>query len=361
VVVWDYFFPDCQPEFDPAFVAGVRAVRTPVVVGDDNPDLNGQPRLCPEIRAAVHGWGTLKSTEPGVLHDALFLPLALQRGLNPLIPALSVAAFGAALHPDCEIDVRAAGTEIEICYRKRHIGATESRWQTETHKLPVALTQVAQTPKGGLQPGDKCLFGRFRLEPGWRTRVQPIPLEDVLCADPATLRTWFAGQAVVIGQMVPPVDQYELGAGEPVFGCQVQALVLDTLLSGSFTYKYSRAGLAWRVGTWCVIAFLAASVLPLRAGWASRRVCAAAACVVVLAFGLAVWVAHMPATVHTGELVVAACALLAGGAAALAIRLLHERQLRLTPAINWPVDGATASTTVLASAPVSPVPDVHES
>jgi predicted Ser/Thr protein kinase len=352
VVAWDYYFPECQPEFDAAFVAGVHALHAPVVVGDDNPDLNGQPRLCPEIRAAVHGWGTLKSTAPGKLEDSLFIPLALQRGLNPLIPALSVAAFGAALNPDCELDLRSEGDQILVCYRKRQFGAQEYRWETESQTLPIVKTIVVESDLGGFQSGDKCLLGRFRMDRAAPTRIRPLALEDVLAADLATRRGWFAGKAVVVGQMLPRIDQYELGAEKAVFGCEIQAQVLDDLLAGAWTHKQDRAALAWRVGAWCLGAFLVVNFVRWRSGWAARWVVAVAAGVVAAMFCLAPWLAQMPMTAATAELAIGGCALLAGGAAALAIRVLHQRQLQLTPAIRWPVEAANASTTVLASAPV---------
>lgn len=354
VVVWDFYFPECEPAYDAAFLRGIRAVGAPVIVGDDNPDLNAEPRLCAALRAAVRGWGTLHGTRPGVFEGAVFVPLVLQRGFNPPIPALGLAAFAAASRPDCDPDFRIETDHVAVRYRKHAPAPGETRWRPDVDRLPIFKLQTAKANESVLLPGDRCFFGRFTLRalPDWIQN--PIPLERALTATADELRDWFAGRAVLVGQMVPPFDQFEFEPQRFIFGAQVQALVLNDLLVGALAQRFDRWGLAWRVCAWCALATLIVLILPVRGTRAFGAVGAAVSALMLLGFVLAMLATPFVNSRWQVETSVAVAALLSAGGAAYLVKLRHQRHLHLTPGPGWPSDGAPTSTTLLASPPSNP-------
>lgn len=353
VLVWDYYFPKCAPEFDEGFVRGIKALDAPVIVGSQDPDVNGDPDLCAHILSAVHGWGTLFAKRPDFRRTEIEVPLAIQRGFNPLLPSLAVAGFSAAQHPDSEVNLATDRGRLVLRYRRLDVPAGTARWHPDTDEIPIFEREHVTPRYSLLRPEDRPALGRFRLDAVTDWAKRAIPLEDVLAADPAQLRQWFGHRAVLVGQMVPPVDLHRLESGEMAFGCQVQAMMLDTLLRQAHVYRYSRSAVALRVSLWCVLMAVLATRLPatrlppprLTAGFA-------AAC-----FALGILLAYISAGTLTTpwaiETAVACCALLTVGGPAVLIRVLHERQLRLTPAPVWTPENATASTTLLVASPES--------
>jgi CHASE2 domain-containing sensor protein len=355
VVVWDYYFPTCQPEYDQTFVNGIRSLPAPVIVGCRQFDLNGEPELCPDIRSAVDGWGILMGSRPDASRGSVYIPLAVQRGNNPPVPALALAAAAAARYPQHAPDLAIDHDRLELRYRKRRISAGERRWHEDTHTLRIFKTEEAGlqtlpfTLSGQIEPGDRCHFGAFPFAqvPDWAAR--PIPLEEVLTADPQQCQRWFDGRAVLIGQMIPPFDMYSAGSQGPVYGCQIQASVLNDLMTGTMLQRLSQRWLALRFGLWCALAALIADLLPI-----GRRLPLRTAAVVTVVVMAASVVAGVALAVRLTapwavELCVAVCGLVAGGAAGLLVNLVHRRQLHLTPGPVWSAPGTTLSTTVLAT------------
>ncbi len=349
VIAWDYFFSDPQPQFDAGFVRGVQAVGRPVVVGSQGFDLNGEPMMSPAIRAAVWSWGVLLGARPSP-YDRLYVPLVVQRGLNPPTPSLVLAAFAAATHPDCDVSIQADAEHIRLRYRKHQVAGDELRWRDED-QIPVSRSEVASKNQATLLAGDRCRFGRFALEsiPDWASRA--IPMEEVLTASTAQLREWFQGRVILVGQMLPGLDQHLLRPGELAFGCQFQAVALEQLLSRVVAQRLSQSALALRVCLWCLLAGLLVRMVPVRATWSLRTVGVAAGGAVVVSVAVALGVTQNLELRWALETCIAGCSILAGGAAGLLLRLLHERQLRLAPSTAWPTESAAASTTVLAVTP----------
>ena len=350
VVVWDYYFPDCQPQFDAAFIRGVQALSVPVLLGSERIDVNGEPVLCPAIRAAAHGWGTLLGTPPGAPSDDAFVPLALQRGFSAPLPALSLVACAAARYPDCTLELGAVPGGLELHYRKLSAEPNEPRWRRETDKVPIIKTQVVRAAGTAGQPEDKYMFGRFPLQRLAQPAQQVVPMEQVLAADAGQLRRWFAGRAVLIGQMVPGTDEHRLSTGQPVFGCQVQALALDDLLGRMHFERLFPKELAALVCLACLAMAVLMHFVSLRK-CSLRLVTAAGIVAIAASVGLALWIPHVANTFWATVGGAAACAALGGGAAAALVKALHQRQLHLTPGPVWSADAANVSTTVLASAP----------
>ncbi len=345
LVVWDYSFPDCQPAFDGPFLDGLRSLEAPVVVGTNNLDLNAEPVMCASVRAAVHGWGTMFGTRP--LDGAVYMPLALQRGLNPPVPSLALAGFAAARRPDSDLEIRVEADALQLHYRKRHVTG-ELRRPYPPDRIPIVKAEVAGPNPPGIDPADKCLFGRLRLEqvPQWAAAA--IPFEEVLTAGHDQLERWFAGRAVLVGQMIPPQDYRELGPGKFFFGCQVQAAALQDLLRGTQYRRFAGAGLVTLVAACCILAALLAQLVPVRDRWPLPLLNLTAAVVFCAALVVALVTAPFAQQEWMVRTSAAACGFFAAGAAALLIKLLHRRQLHLAPGPVWPAEGTTASTTVLA-------------
>jgi len=353
VVVWDYFFPMCQPEFDPAFTRGLRAVQAPVIVGAKTMDANAEPALCPDIRAAVHGWGLLASTPPKPGESNVYPVLAVQRGRNPLIPSLAIAGFAAARHPDCSPDVRVAGSQLEVRYRRRQVPPEGLRFPYRSDFIPFIQRQEVLPGSTELEPGDGCYFGGFgaRRLPEWARNA--IRMEDVLTGDASWLREKFAGRAVLIGQLIPGIDQHETASGEAAFGCQIQAMVLADLLAGALSYRFAHEELVLLILCACVGGALLAGLVPVQPGPSLRLWIGLAAALVMGAAATAMFLTQSPGTPGMNRIGLGICAALAGAGTTLIVKLLHQRQLRLTPGIVWVADNTGASTTVLASSAAS--------
>ena len=349
VVVWDYFFPDCQPAFDAGFIRGVQAVGAPVVVGTPSFDENGDPLLCPDIRAVVHGWGTLHSTRPGDFGNEIYVPLATQSGFNSPAPSLALAGSAAARHPDYEVDVRGSATGLELRYRKKRMGPGERRWHAETETVPVVKIERAEAGEPLAKPGEHMWFGRFPFADTSTATRDIVPMEAALTADAAELRGWFGGRAVLVGQMLPDMDEHQLKGDSRVFGCQIQATVLNDVLTHAGFTRLNAPELPALIFASCVLAAVGVYLCPTSGVYARRYVGLVAGVMLVLALAGAVALPRVLVTRWSTGVAVAACALVATGAATLLVKLLHQRQLHLTPGPIWSADGTTDSATVLST------------
>jgi CHASE2 domain-containing sensor protein len=353
VVVWDYTFRTCDPRYDAALVRGIRNCGVPVVVGSAKFDVNGEPQLCAAIHAAAQAWGLLLVTRADTLRAEVNVPLALQRGFNPAIPSLALAGFAAARFPDCDVDIDVQPTQLELRYRRRHVAAGERRWRgaAETDRIPIFSVDPAGTRSPDLEAEDRPAHGRFRLDDVAVWAQRAIPLEQVLTAEAQQVRAWFGGRAVLVGQMLPGLDQHELRSDQTVFGCQVQTAILDALLAGAFIHRVDRPGLLGRVCVWCALASLAAGAVPLCRRGAVWPVLASAAAAMLTGILLTFALAGGATSAWAVEATIAGCALLSAGGLAVFIRQLHERQLHLAPTPVWLAGSTTTSTTVLVGTP----------
>ena len=345
VVVWDYYFPDCRPEYDEGFVRGVRALGVPVVVGTEKLDVNGEPVLCPALRGVVHGWGVLVSDRPESLGLEIAMPLAVQHEFGPPSPSLAVAAFAAARFPDSDVDIRVQPHRLDLGYRRGATPAEQRRRRSEIDTLPVFDTAPPRQGDTRFEAGDQILNGRVRVDeaPQWAGRA--IPVEQVLAADADQLRGWFGDHAVVIGQMMPGADWHALASGQHVFGCEVQAAALENLLSQVQIARLTPGMVVLRVCGWCAVAALLVSLIPTRATRSPRLGLAIGLSSFALGIALASRAGLGATTRESGEVAIALCAFFAVAGPILAVKLLHQRQLHLTPGPVWSPDGTTGSTT----------------
>lgn len=350
-VVWDYFFPDAQPEYDAGFVRGVKALTAPVVVGVKAIDINGEPELSPAIRDAVHGWGLLHATRPGYLANRIIMPLAVQRGFNDPVPTLAVRAFAAANYADSDARLRLAPSHLELRYARRDVATGQPRWRQQVTRLPLFEVVAAGERGGDLHADDRVVHTRVATDGVDDWSAQAIALEDVLTASAAERRQWFSGRVVLVGQMIPPFDLHALRDGRVVFGVAVQAQALQSLIAEALVQRVSRAGLTWRACLWCALGALLGGLLRAGARWPTRVV--ATICLALSGLSLAGVAVLVPQVGSAGmlEVVIAAGALLAAGPLSVLVRNLHERQTRLTPGPVWAEALSGASTTVRVPSP----------
>ena len=365
VVVWDYYMPICRPEYDDAFVRGIKALGarggvpngTPVIVGARAFDLNGEPRLCPAIRSAVYTYGALHTGKPEFARGEFEVVHCIQRGFEDPIPSLAVAAFAAAQAPDSDLDLRldTSARQLQLRYLKREPQAGEARYRTESVVIP--LNKVApwrRQRSDELKPDDlmdRDLIGRARIgirgSEYWDERT--LAFEDVLAAEPSTIRRWFDGKAVVLGKMIPGVDSYHLNDGAPIFGCQIQAETLDALLARAQLPPIAERTIALRAYIWCAFAAVLISVQKPRKWRSSRWVAATCSGTALAGIFIGLYAALHFTQAWQIELSFALSGLLTSGALMYWARVFRERQIQLAPsAERITTDSNTESTTVLA-------------
>jgi len=348
-VVWDYFFPDCHPQYDKHFIDGVRALGVPVVVGSETADVNGEPRLCKDLREAVHGWGLLAGVDPLTMEGLVHIPLAVQRGVGPPIPSLALAVVAAVRHPECDFVARVEPNKLFMRYCKRLVSPGEVRWHEDPWPVSVSKIEIATVNSGAAQKGDRFVFGGVDLTslPDWVRN--PVPMESVFWAGESELRDRFADRVVLIGQMLPPADQWRLPSGEAVFGCQLQAVFLDRLVGPGLLGRLSRPQLVGLVCASCLLAAVAGNLLPVPSVRRIRVVSGALLGAIAAAFGLLLALTAEPLTAGRLVTAIVVCSAMAAAGATLLVRLLHARAKHLAPVDAWRPETASTSTTLYAS------------
>jgi len=339
VLVWDYAAPDCTSEFDAYFAAGARAANYPVIIGAAEFDQNGEPKICPEIRRAVDGVGALHIANPDYASGQFEVAYCIQRGFEPPIPSLAVAAYAASVFPNCDpvLQLDPERLVLHVRYRNRTPTDDGSRWQTIEHELPIlkVVTIPPETPRltRYLRVGDNVAHARVNARPStyWSTPQRRVAYEDVLTADVEQLRRWFDGKAVIVGSYLPLRDQHRLRTGEVIQGVQIQADSLDALLADIRISRVAAPSLAARCLLWALLAALLVRLIPTRK-WRGLRFCALCSTAVVLA-GLLVGL-RAAATVGVPwfrEMSLGASAFAVSAALCFLAKAHRERQLQLAP------------------------------
>ncbi|MBK8915210.1 MAG: protein kinase [Phycisphaerales bacterium] len=350
VVVMDYFFRRPNPAQDAALADAMRSVGAPVLIGAAEFDQDGEPRGgVAAIHEAAHAAGCLIGVRPTALPGEYIVPLAVERGGAPPFPGLAIAAYAAWRFPDSRARFAAAAGSIEIRYERRESAAGVSRWRERIDRVPVRDVHQPATAAAAFSSGDRIHRGAVRAAPAgyWDGRVHRY--EQVLNASDEQLRGWFEGRAVLIGQMRGEEDRYPLADGQSLYGCQVQALALDSLVAGALPANLSRPQIAARALAACLVGTVL--VLALRGLFrsASARVVYAAGPALAIA-GLVAAVAiarSSPGRIELESGMLLAGVLTAAGLVLLA-EALRERQLQLAPGAHWSTGDPTLSSTLLA-------------
>ena len=352
VVVWDYYFPDCRPEFDQALIQGMEALRgarVPVVVGVRDFDINSEPLACQSILAAAHGHGTLAAAKPADRMIEFIVPACIQIGFARPVPGLAVAGLAAARHPGAELDLEINANIATLRYRKRDIRGGESRWHEEVHQIRCAETHT-QTKSELLRSDDLFLPIHIRGTASTAKAVPRVAFHNVLKADREQLRRWFQGRAIIVGKTIPLLDQYQtMGARGAVFGCEVHALALEALLSGTYAARFERQKLMATIFLWAAVAAILAGLIPC----SNRLSLRTTAWLCLLGFLAGVVLIFFGAILATDfwqvQLTLALSLLLAAGSPAYFAKTVRERQIQLAPELTWEPEEGTIATTLLAT------------
>ncbi|MFH0983142.1 MAG: protein kinase [Planctomycetota bacterium] len=298
VVAWDIFFRTAEPS-DARFVDGVEALHAAgakvVVVCDTEGDPD-KPLVSPAIAARVDGVGSGSMSEFGGIVRGT--RLAIDQPPSPIVPSLALIAFAFYQHPDYTPRLVWWGSEpfLEVHYvQEVPDTAGGARW--------LGGDRVWFTRKQDMPPAEQAkgaVAGRRRDALLWTFVPSPevlarhtVPYHEVFAADDATLREWFEGKVVMIGDnrlwTTPYPDRRLLAdaaGGREEFNCYMHAAALSDLLTGATLTL-------WHL-LWEVLTLLFVAALGLWVGIGLRR----------LRTRLPSWVACMLAVTLLGGLVV---------------------------------------------------------
>ncbi len=355
VIVLDYYFPDCQPDYDAALTEALRASPPPIIVGVDRFDDDGQARMCASLREAVDGFGALLAARPGTLPHELEVAVGVSRGFEPVIPGLGLAALAAVRAPQARVRFDVEGDVIHLRYQSTLRAFEPTPWLDYGDAAALHARRAAEAGESIAQPGDTMLLTRVPLPSpdAWTGRVHSYA--DILAASAEQLSDWFGRRAVLVGRTIPGADEYELANGQRVFGVQAQAHVLDALLSRVRVTSLPRGDLLARVTIYCLATAWIISRTPI--GVRPRLRMRLAVCGVAFVAGM--WIALessrrplRPAALES--LIAAATACLAAGVlgAGRAIRAVTES---VSP-VDATAESSSMATTVRAARTASGSP-----
>ncbi|RMF73302.1 MAG: CHASE2 domain-containing protein [Planctomycetota bacterium] len=336
-VVYDFYFPDCRPEYDEAFLRGVGALRAPLVVAAARFDINGEPEMCGELRRRVAGWGAIAAIPPNRRAFEALCVAAIERGNADPIPGLAVAGFAAARYPDSIAALRMQPGKLIIKYRRRSTASGAPRWRTRRDELPLLESVESARIDAGRSWFDENDVVHLYSVPlqtrdAWLGRT--YSLVDVIRADDEQRVRWFRDRVVVVGRAQQGRDVYPLAGGGELYGYEVQAQALQTLLSQRQVRPLNAPELAIRVAPAAICGWGLAALAPLAWVVGRRRwlwpigLCAAA-----LLSPVALSAMPAAAVEPTADIVIAAQAVLfAAGACALVRRGLDYANRLEAPA-----------------------------
>ncbi len=199
LVIWDYYFASPQ-EADHEFVRGAKAlmkadielVLTTSELGDE-----GVPRLSP----AIYGQLSAKchvgliAARDMVARPGEFL-MALARG-GSVYPSVTLAAYAAAVHPDCRLGIEWNGISksIRLIFDPR-----DDRLVLPSELFELTELQITRQEREGTLPEDHLGFRGVELEEPTYWEARTIAYEGLL-ADDQELLASLAGKIVVIGDL----------------------------------------------------------------------------------------------------------------------------------------------------------------
>ncbi|MGE3181385.1 MAG: protein kinase [Phycisphaerae bacterium] len=341
-VVWDYFFRECAPDVDAQFAAGIRDAGIPAVAGTRLISADGEPEVCPELASAFYGIGTLAGVKPSARHSVVMVPVAIQRQNAPLLPSLAVLGMCAASMPGYVPYFEREKTRLEVRYRSRS-AASGTKWAREIDFIPFAEQARADTNDRVLLPDDVQYLVRIPIAHVKNADIPIVPYEEVLRGDLETLRTAFDDRIVLVGQMIPPNDYLQLRDGTGVFGCQIQAATLATLLNKDTMTRVSLKGMLARIGVGAMLGTLCGCALARRRRILPRKLLLSMFGVMAIAWLLAV-AAALGATHHwilNASLFI--CAFVFTAAPGFVLQQVRDKQIQLSPRTHWEQDASTLS------------------
>lgn len=379
VVVMDYFFPDCRDEYDEPLIEAIRAAAYPVVVGAADLDVNCEPQVCENLRRVIHSAGSIHNPVPVSSQRDAHVMLCIQRGFNPVAPGLAVAAFAAARHPGyrAQLQLNRDRRELQIRFERVKTLPGEARFLPSFVDLKLGLFDTigadtafplsddapgesgdvtppreprVQGTNWWLKEGDQVAHARIQTRDNEYWRKRTLQYEDVLTASDNQLKLWFNGKAVILGETITGRDQHVL-SDRVLFGCQIHAETLDSLLGNYFEFPFSFRDLSLRAVLWCALSAVLASIASRRLALDWAVVPVGCALVLLTAVAVGAQVALWSSNGLIVEAALAGCAMSCAFAVSVLVRAVRQRQMRFTPArVSLGAEDTTLPSTVLAEA-----------
>jgi len=351
-VAFDFYFPDCQPSFDEYFIAGMqamRAARVPVIIGTRDLDINSDPVVCESILAAAHSCAMLAAAPFERDAQDFILPACVQGGFAPPVPGLALCAVAAARYPDATLDLQIRRNTVVLRYRKNAAPAGQPRWYPDSDAIECGRVYTLGSSQM-LRPGDRFYPLRVPKSAAGDLAAPRVSLEQALTGDLEQLRRQFAGRVLIVGLTVPGNDEYVLADGRKLFGCEVQACVIERLLVGGHARRLEWSTLGLIMLLWGALGGAVASIVPQ-----IRKLSLSAAGIVavggvVASVALVYWGAQRLHALWSLQAVLGLAGLVAAGAPVYWVRLLRERQIELAPEPVWECEPETLSSTLLQTA-----------
>ncbi len=349
-IAFDYFFREPAEEFDPPLLRAISSSRAPIVLGAARVDVNAEPEIAAEYRSAARRFGMLIGAAPDSRRAEALVPLCLRRGFERPVPGLALAAVSAARRPNADPDLEIEGRGVSIRYRRRDVPAGTQRWERTADFVEIAESQRIERD-AALLPGDGVYYLRVTIERARALADAAVELADVLNVDNATLRRWFDGRIVIIGQTLPGEDQHRTLDGGALFGCAIHAAAVEALAVGGSVQTYRPIELLPRVAAGVLLAALLAGMLPLRPRAVLRGFAAGCGGAAALGLALAVFVARGPTSSAIVECGLIGSSALVGGSLLLLLRGVREHQLGLVRGpLVWESDESTLDAKMLSTA-----------
>lgn len=218
-VLWDLDFPENagSAAADDQMAEGISKLRGTTIAfatfdwsdprGNNNPAILG---LSPE----VGGISILSDTREG--NEGIWVPLAVRSEGGMCVPALSLIGYAANRHPGAHIDVQLDERSQQMTLRY-----TKPDPDKRALAVPVAMPEVIPVtiehyrpgpgisgPDSGLHQGDLVALAPLELPDAKALLASIRSMQDVLDADDASLRKWFSGKVVVVGDEQKDQDRF---------------------------------------------------------------------------------------------------------------------------------------------------------
>lgn len=212
VVAWDFWFRTTSP-FDQAFVDGVRRIKQQggdVVIGMPRWWLEESSR--PEISPAIDAESVLGCAFADFGKNAFRVVIAAQRGFGDPLPSLPLAAVAAFRQPGARYDIRIDPAKSAVVLRYYRPDPADPRKKInvgseDTFSLSYISIgddgSAAFSKEHGLEPTDTIGSLQFAAPEAESIARSTLRYEDVLEADDAQLREWFADRVVLFGNTRP--------------------------------------------------------------------------------------------------------------------------------------------------------------
>lgn len=265
IVVNDYsFITPSEPRFDEPLIEGIRAchaagvpfvqvifhwTRTPHEVDRET----GIISLAREIAepAGIERFGTATAINDPWL--GWLVDLAIKQYDSPWMPSLTLASYAAWHGFDPNTPIIADHLRARLYLQAPvHFDDQQPRINVRTQASTIT-SEIDKDDTTGVQYKDSYAMHHLVMPDDQAIAEMTFNLDDVLTAEPDTLRTWFEGKAVFVGHIDPlgtdyfghPGDRFLPGvvasavsfatqqSGTPVLQySQIRALILETAIGG---------------------------------------------------------------------------------------------------------------------------------